>query len=141
LLPADVVARLQALLPQLPATIPLTWTSTRTVTFSVDSRMGTPIKTASVQQINAELPAGIASVPFSTLTLTSTDASMKSTADDVSSNASKLTWIGTVLPIALVVIGLLLIGGALLVARRNAGGGPSGAAPLPGPKETTPIPA
>ena len=141
LLPADVVARLQGVLSQLPATIPLTWTSTRDATFSVDSRMGTPIKTASSQQINAQLPLGIASVPFSTLTLTSTAASRKSTADDGSSNATKLTWIGTITPIVLVVLGLFLVVGALLLARRNAGSAaPGGTAGRSGAQRTS-VPA
>lgn len=137
LLPADVVARLQALLSQLPATIPLTWSSTRDATFSVDSEMGTPIKTASSQRLTAQLPLGIASVPFSTLQLTSTDASIKSTADDVSSNATKILWIGAITPIALGVLGVLLVIAALVVARRNAGRpAPGGPAEVAGQTDT-----
>jgi hypothetical protein len=123
-LPPQVLAQLPALLATLPDTIPVTYTSTTTSTVYADSVLGAPIKAGSTQEITAGISVGTqVDVPFSTIQLTATDASVNKMADDTASKAGTLNLVGTVLPIGLAVLGVLFLVAALLLARRGAGGG------------------
>lgn len=123
-LPSRLLAQLPAILTQLPASIPLSYTSSTTSTVYADSELGVPIKTGSTQKISARLPLGTSlAVPFATITLTATDASVKALADDTAAKADTLNLVGTVVPIVLGVLGILLLIGALLAARRGTSGG------------------
>ena len=63
---------------------------------------------------------------------------MRDMAEDTASKADTLNLIGTILPIGLAVLGLILLVAALLLARRGASGG--GTSPTRRPQETTPVP-
>jgi len=139
ILPPALLAQLPAVLAQLPDSIPLTYTSTTTSTVFADSEIGAPIKAGSTQGITAGIPLGTSiAVPFSTITLTTTDASVRDMAEDTASKADTLNLIGTILPIGLAVLGLILLVAALLLARRGGSGG--GTSPTRRPQETTPVP-
>ena len=118
--------QLPALLAALPDQIPLTWTSKTTTTIEADQTVGAPIRVTSSQQISASIVA--VSLPFATIDLTSTTASDKAIASDASSIATQLTWIGTIIPIAALVLGVLLVALAVYLAVRAARH-PGGTAP------------
>ncbi|MGZ4607718.1 MAG: porin PorA family protein [Blastococcus sp.] len=142
LLPPAVLAQLSSVLARLPGTIPISYTSTTTATISADSTLGSPLKTASTQEITAQLgPIAALRVPFSTLKLTTTAASSKATADDTAGTVSQLNLVGTVLPIVLAVVGIILIVVALLLARRAAGRQTGGPAPTSRQGASTATPA
>ncbi|HEV7210727.1 MAG TPA: porin PorA family protein [Blastococcus sp.] len=141
LLPPAVLTQLSSVLAKLPASIPLSYTSTTTATISADATLGSPLKTASTQEVTAQLgPIAALAVPFSTLKLTTTAASSKATADDTAGTVSQLNLVGTVLPIALAVLGIVLVVVALLLARRAAARQPGGPSPAPQQGTSTPTP-
>ncbi|SOC49564.1 Protein of unknown function [Blastococcus aggregatus] len=120
LLPPDLAGQLPAVVPLLPDTIPLSYTSVYDVTISADAELGATIAGTSNQVITAQLPLGpqTVEVPFSTVELSSTDASIADRAADTADSATQLNLIRTVLPIVAVALGLLLLVAALLLARR-----------------------
>ena len=122
LLPPELAAQLPAVVPQLPDTIPLTYTSASDVVISADAELGATIAGTSTQVITAQLPLGAQTVevPFSTIELASTDASVADRASDTADKATLLTLVGTVLPVVAAVLGLLLLLAALFLARRAA---------------------
>jgi hypothetical protein len=135
-LPPALLAQLPALLGTLPATIPVTYTSTTTSTVYADSVMGLPVKSGSTQVITAGISLGSKiQVPFTTIKLTATDASVASMADDASSKASSLNLVETIVPIVLLVLGVIALVIALVIARRAA----SGTTPEPRPEPRTPV--
>nr|WP_246324982.1 porin PorA family protein [Petropleomorpha daqingensis] len=138
LLPPAVQAQLPALLAALPSDIPLTWTSKTTSTVWADQTVGAPIRANSSQEISASI-VGI-SLPFATMDLTSTQASDTAIASDASDIAAKLTWIGTIIPIAALVLGVLLLALAVFLAIR-AGRRPGGPTPAEPPGVSEPVPA
>lgn len=134
LLPPGILAQLPAAMAQLPDAIPLTYTSSTTSTVYADSKLGVPIKAASTQEITAGIPLGTSiKVPFATIKLTATDASVRSLADDTAAKANKLNLLGTILPIGLTVLGVLVLIAALLMARRGASAGGDRTSPRPEP--------
>lgn len=139
-LPAQLQAALPTVLAQLPASIPLVWTSNTTSTIWADGTTGAPIKVQSTQQISGgiTLAGQTLSVPLGAIALTTTTASEKAIASDAASNASKLTLVGTTLPIVLLVLGVLCLLVALYLAYR-AGHRPTGpTATPPSPQVKTP---
>lgn len=141
-LPPQLQAALPTVLAQLPASVPLVWTSNTTSTIWADQTTGAPIKVQSTQQIagGLSLAGQTLAVPLGSIALTTTAASDKAIASDASSNASKLTLVGTTLPIVLLVLGVLCLVIALVLAYR-AGHRPGGpAAAPPSPKVSTPAP-
>lgn len=140
-LPAQLQAALPTVLAQLPASIPLTWTSDTTSTIWADQTTGAPIKVRSTQQISGgiSLAGQTLSVPLGTIALSTTAASDKAIASDAASNASKLTLVGTTLPIILLVLGVLCLAVALFLAYR-AGRRPGGPAPTEPAGVKTPAP-
>lgn len=139
-LPAQLQAALPAVLAQLPASVPLVWTSNTTSTIWADETTGAPIKVQSSQQIagGISLAGQTLSVPLGTISLNTTTASDKAIASDAGSNASKLTLVGTTLPIVLLVLGVLCLVIALVLAYR-AGRRPGGAAPAEPAGVSTPV--
>ena len=134
-LPAQVQAQLPKILATLPETIPLTWTSSTDTTIWADAATGAPIRVDSTQKISGGI-AGI-SLPVGTIALKTTAASEKTIADDAASNASKLTLVGTTVPLIALVLGVLLLVAAIVLAVR-AGRRPGGAAPSAEPGVKTP---
>ncbi|MBN1092881.1 DUF3068 domain-containing protein [Blastococcus sp. TML/M2B] len=119
----ELLAALPAVLPSLPAEIPIAWTSRTTTFVDADQQLGATIAGGSIQEITGSLDLGVTTVdvPFATIDIYSTDDSIEDRGDEVADQAQLLTLVGTVLPIALLVIGLLLVVAALLLARRAAG--------------------
>ena len=139
-LPARLLAQLQAALPRLPGTIPISYTSQNSATVWADATTGAPLQSSKQQTITAQLRVGVPlAVPFSTVSLQTTPASSAALADDASSSTTSLNLIGIWLPVGLAVVGLGLIAWGLVLAGRSAGR-PGGDAPVPGPEETTPAP-
>lgn len=140
ILPPQLLAQLPVILAQLPDTIPVSYTSSTTSTVFADSEIGAPIKAGSTQEITAGLSLGAPiEVPFSTIILTATDDSVRAMADDTASKADSLNLVGTILPIGLAALGVILLVAALLLARRGArGGGPT---PASRSDASTPVPA
>lgn len=140
-LPAQLQAALPAVLAQLPASVPLTWTSNTASTIRADQTTGAPIKVQSTQKISGGLSllGQTVSVPFATIALTTTAASDKAIASDAASNASKLTLVGTTIPIVLLALGVVLIVIAVILAVR-AGRRPGGTAPAEPAGVSTPAP-
>ena len=140
LLPPALLAQLPGILAQLPDTLPLTYTSDTTATFFADSQIGSPIRSGSTQKISANLALGTTvAVPFSTIELSTTDTSSQAMADDASSKAGTLNLVGTVLPIGLAILGVVLLLVALLLAiRAGRSGGATGAEPPVLPTPPTP---
>jgi hypothetical protein len=138
LLPPAVLAQLPAVLAKLPDSLALTYTSDTTSTIYADSEIGSPIKSGSTQKISANLVLGATvAVPFTTIDLNTTAKSSQAMADDASSKAGTLNLVGTVLPIGLTVLGVVLLLVALLMAiRAGRSGGSAGAQP-----PTVPTPA
>lgn len=118
LLPPALQAQLPRLLASLPATIPLTWTSSTDISIWADSATGAPVRVQQTQKISGGI-AGI-SLPFATIALSTTSASETSIADDAARNASNLTLVGTTIPVALLVLGVLVLLLAVVLAVRNA---------------------
>ncbi len=120
--PPELLAALPGVLPSLPDEIPIAWTSKITTFVDADQELGATIAGGSTQEITGSLDLGITTVdvPFATIALTSTDQSIADRGNSVSDDAQLLTWIGTVLPIVALVIGVLLLVAALLLARRAA---------------------
>lgn len=130
LLPPAVLAQLPAVLAKLPDSLALTYTSDTTSTIYADSEIGSPIKSGSTQKISANLVLGATvAVPFSTIDLTTTAKSSQTMADDASSKAGTLNLVGTVLPISLLVLGVVLLLVALYLAIRAGRSGGSSAPP------------
>ncbi len=138
LLPAQLQAQLPAILASLPATVPLAWTSSADVSLYADATTGAPIRVQSNQKISGSLANLPVSVPLATFALNTTSASETTIADDAASNASKLTLVGTTVPIILLVLGVLVLALAVVLAVRN-GRHPGGAAPSE--SKGTPTPA
>jgi hypothetical protein len=133
-IPAPLQAQLPAILASLPDTIPLTWTSSTDVGFWADATTGAPIRTQSTQKISGGI-AGIA-LPLGTIALKTTGSSEQTIADDAASNASKLTLVGTTIPLVLLVLGIVVLVIAVLLAARG-GRRPTGPAqPLPTDRPT-----
>jgi hypothetical protein len=140
-LPQQLQALLPTLLARLPASVPLIWTSDTTSTLWADQTTGAPIKVQSTQNLSAgiSLAGQTVSVPLGTIALVTTAASDRAIAGDAASNASKLTLVGTTIPLVLLALGVVAIGIALVLAAR-AGRPPAGPAPAEPVDRSTPAP-
>ena len=137
LLPADLQARLAPLAAQLPDLLPLTYTATAKYDLYADTKLGAPIESATQRTITANVSLGAQTIPLLPVldvNLTQTPASVQELADRVNSDATKLALLGTWLPLAALIIGVLLIG--LAVIRRKPATTPAApAAEEPDPSE------
>ena len=118
----ELLAALPAVLPSLPAEIPIAWTSRTTTKVDADQELGATIAGGSTQEITGSLDLGITTVdvPFATIDIYSSDDSIDTRGDEVADQSQLLNLVGTVLPIVLLVLGVLLLVAALLLARRAA---------------------
>ncbi|WP_166518259.1 porin PorA family protein [Candidatus Blastococcus massiliensis] len=118
----ELLAALPAVLPTLPTSIPIEWTSKTTTLVDADQELGATIAGGSTQEITGSLDLGVTEVdvPFATIEVYSTDDSIEDRGDEVGSQSSLLSLVGTILPIVALVLGVLLIVAALLLARRAA---------------------
>lgn len=116
----ELLAALPAVLPTLPAEIPITWTSRTTTFVDADQQLGATIAGGSTQEVTGSLDLGVTTVdvPFATIAIYSTDESIDTRGDQVADDSRLLFLVGTLLPIALLVLGVLLLVAALLLARR-----------------------
>jgi hypothetical protein len=95
-------------------------------------------RVTSSQDVSATIVA--VSLQFATIDLTSTQASDKALASDSSDIVTQLTWVGTIIPIATLVLGVLLIALAVFLAVRAARR-PGGPAPCEPSGVSEPVPA
>jgi hypothetical protein len=148
LLPAATAAKLTPALPSLPGDVPIGYTARTTVVAVVDQQTGLVVDTTEDQQIIANATVAGATVPLlpvMAVKVQLTPASVADLADKATSAGRLLLLIGVVAPLALAVIGLLLI--VLAVIRRSPASSrttaqPSSADPVPGaPDADAPSPA
>jgi Porin PorA len=141
LLPEQLRSAFPTVLAALPSTVPVTWTSAMTSTIWADTTTGAPIRVHSTQKISGGISVlgQTLSIPLATLALATTRASEQAIADDAASNASTLTLVGTVLPLVLLGLALLLLALSVVLAVR-AGRHPGGTAPAAPEPERTPTP-
>jgi hypothetical protein len=118
----ELLAALPAVLPSLPAEIPIAWASRTTTFVDADQELGATIAGGSTQEVTGSLDLGVTTVdvPFAEIAIYSTDDSIDTRGDQVGDDSSLLNLVGTVLPIVLLVLGVLLLAAALLLARRAA---------------------
>jgi len=121
LLPADVQAKLKPLAAALPDLIPLTYTSTTKYGVWADTKLGAPVDSSIQRTIVASANLGSQSLPLLPvldINLTQTPASVQDLADQADSRGTRLSLLGTWLPIGLLVIGVLLVVIAIIRRRR-----------------------
>ncbi|MGY1744202.1 porin PorA family protein [Blastococcus sp. SYSU D00695] len=118
----ELLAALPAVLPSLPAEIPIAWTSRTTTRVAADQELGATVAGGSTQEITGTLDLGLTTVdvPFATIDLSSTEDSIDERGADVADDASTLTTVGTVLPLVALVLGVLLLLAAVALAVRAA---------------------
>ena len=129
----DLRGELAAVLPAGGDSMPvhLTCSSSTTSTMWADQLSGTTVDADSRQTVTAQLTSPLGPIPLSTVLDVDAKMSPASIADAVKQSKddqSQLLWEGTVAPLALVVLALALIVGAVLMVRRgrlaaSAGGG------------------
>ena len=122
LLPAAAQSQLQTLGPSLPAQIPLAYTSANSLTAWIDSQTGLPLNVQQQQTVTAGLSiagAAIPLVPVLQLDSKNTPASVSQATNDAKNYSEGLSFIGTWLPIILLVLGLLFLALAVLMQRRR----------------------
>ncbi len=128
LLPAAVAARLtQATLAALPDPVPLSYTGVTRITADIDRQTGIAINQHINQQVVAGLSVGGESVsllPVLAFDFSITPHSQKYLADKAKSTGQQLTLLKVVLPIALVLVGLVLVVVAVLRRHRPAAAEP-----------------
>ncbi|MDT0275428.1 porin PorA family protein [Blastococcus goldschmidtiae] len=118
----ELLAALPGVLPSLPTSIPIEWTSKTTTLVVADQELGATVAGGSTQEITGSLDLGVTTVdvPFATIAIESTDDSIETRGDQVADDSQLLKLVGTVLPIVALVVGVLLLVAALLLARRAA---------------------
>lgn len=122
LLPADLQAKLGGALAALPDPVPFIYTAISTVALSADQTLGTPIDGALNQQVIANVEVGgenVSLIPVLALDTTLTDQSIADAASAASSQSRMLFLLSVVTPIALAVLGLVLV--IVGVLRRRPG--------------------
>ncbi len=118
----QLLAALPAVLPSLPAEIPIAWNSRTTTFVDADQAIGATVAGGSTQEISGSLDLGVTvvDVPFATIDVYSTDDSIDERGSDVGDDSNLLDLVGTILPIVALVLGLLLLLAAILLAVRAA---------------------
>lgn len=130
LLPADVQAKVKPLAAALPDLIPLSYNVKSTYGFWVDTTLGAPLDSTIKQTIVASASLGgqeLTLLPVLDLNLGQTPASIQERADQVDSLSTQLSLFGTWLPLALLVIGVVLVVFAI-IRRKPKATGPGSAA-------------
>ncbi len=118
----ELLNALPAVLPSLPAEIPIAWTSRTTTYVAADQELGATVAGGSTQEITGSLDLSVTTVdvPFAEISVYSTDDSIEERGDQVADDSGLLSLVGTVLPIVALVLGVLLLVAALLLAVRAA---------------------
>jgi hypothetical protein len=129
----DLQGALSALLPPGgdSVMVPLTYMSTTKTTMWVDKPSGTTVDADSRQTVTAQLSTKLGTVPLTAVLDVDTKMSPAGIADAVKQSKddeSKLLWEGLVAPLALAVLAVAFIVGAVLMGRRGRVAGAAGAA-------------
>ena len=112
LLPADLQAKLGGALATLPDPVPFNYTAISKVALSADQTLGTPIDGALNQQVIANVEVdgqNVSLIPVLALDTTLTDQSIADAASAAASQSRMLFLLSVVTPIALAVLGLVLV--------------------------------
>ena len=121
LLPTSVRAKVtSAILAALPSPVPLSYTGTTNIVAYVDSQTGVPIDETVSEQIVANVAAGartLSLIPVFALGFHVTPASVKYLADKAKTAGELLTLMKVIVPVALVVIGVVLL--VIAILRRH----------------------
>ena len=121
LLPAAVQAKITpATLAALPSPVPLSYTGTTSIVAYVDLQTGVPIDETVSEQVVVNVAAGaqtLSLIPVFALDFHVTPASMKYLADKAKTAGELLTLMKVIVPIALVVIGVVLL--VIAILRRH----------------------
>jgi hypothetical protein len=124
LLPAAVQAKITpATLAALPSPVPLSYTGTTHIVAYVDSQTGVPIDQTVSEQVVVNVAAGaqaLSLIPVLALDFHVTPASMNYLASKAKTAGELLTLMKVIVPIALVVIGVVLLVIAILRRRKPA---------------------
>jgi hypothetical protein len=124
LLPAAVRAEITpATLAALPSPVPLSYTGTTNIVAYVDSQTGVPIDETVSEQIVANVAAGartLSLIPVFALGFHVTPASMQYLANKARTAGELLTLMNVIVPVALVVIGVVLLTIAILRRHKPA---------------------
>ena len=140
LLPTAVRAKITpATLAVLPSPVPLSYTGTTNIVAYVDSQTGVPIDETVSEQVVVNVAAGaqrLSLIPVFALDFRVTPASVKYLADKARTAGELLTLMKVIVPIALVVIGVVLLVIAILRRHKPAAvpvavSGERGGAPQP----------
>ena len=121
LLPAAVQAKITpATLAALPNPVPLSYTGTTRIVAYVDSQTGVPIDETVSEQVVVNVAAGaqtLSLIPVLALDFHATPASVKYLASKAKTAGELLTLMKVIVPIALVVIGVVLL--VIAILRRH----------------------
>jgi hypothetical protein len=120
----DMQGALSALLPPGgdSVMVPLTYTSTTKTTMWVDKLSGTTVDADAHQTVTAQMKSKIGTVPLAAVLDVDTKMSPAGIADAVKQSKddqSQLLWEGTAAPLALVILAVAFIVGAVVVGRRG----------------------
>lgn len=123
----DLQGALAALLPPGgdSVMVPLTYTSTTKTTLWVDKLSGTTVDADAHQTVTAQMKSKLGTVPLTAVLDVDTKMSPAGIADAVKQSKddqSQLLWEGTVAPLALAILAVAFIVGAVVVGRRGGGG-------------------
>jgi hypothetical protein len=144
----DQASALSLLLPKDGSDVPLTYVSSTKSTMWVDEFDGTTLDADNQQTVTPQLKSKLGAVPLPASVLdVHTKYSPQGVADSVKQakdDESRMLWEGDIAPAALALLAVLLLVGAVVVARRGSGG-PSApgdaAASTATPTEPTVVPA
>lgn len=123
LVPEGSRADLEAALPSLPAVVDIGFGSSNSVNAAVDEKFGAPLNVEQTQQMYVTIPVNgqdLPVLPLSTVALHTAPDEVVSTADTLQSNGRLLGILGVWLPVALLVIGLVLLGFGVFRLRKPA---------------------
>jgi hypothetical protein len=136
LLPAAERAKFTpAVLAALPSPIPLSYTGTTTIVASVDSQTGIPITETISEQVVVNVTVGsqtLSLIPVLALDFHLTPASTTYLANKAKTTGELLTLMKVIVPVALVVIGVILL--VIAILRRHK---PARSQPQPAPPTAT----
>jgi hypothetical protein len=140
----DMQGALSALLPPGgdSVMVPLSYTSSTKTTLYVDQLTGTTVDADAHQTVTAQMKSKLGTVPLTAVLDVDTKMSPAGIADAVKQSKddqSQLLWEGIVAPVALGVLALAFIGGAVMVGRRRrvVESGAQEGQPAPEPSEAT----
>src|SRR6516225_7516752 len=120
LLPPSLPKKLIASLAPLPSPVPLSYTGTTNIVAYVDSQTGVPIDETVSEQIVVNVAAGsqtVSLIPVFALGFHVTPASVTYLADKAKTAGELLTLMKVIVPLALVVIGVVLL--VIAILRRH----------------------